>query len=98
MNTFQKSPNNPIYGSKSTGTLFDVLVQKEDGRFRMDFSWRPQRALAVAFSDDGTHWTAPQITLGCDPTTGWEDNNNRNCVLRIGEAFMPGTPTAEDFA
>lgn len=87
MNTFQKSPNNPIYGSKSTGTLFDVLVQKEDGRFRMDFSWRSKKALAVAFSDDGSHWSDPQITLHCDPNTGWEDNNNRNCVVRIGDTW-----------
>ena len=90
MNTFQKSPNNPIYGSKSTGTLFDVLVQKEDGRFRMDFSWRSKKALAVAFSDDGSHWSDPQITLPCDPNTGWEDNNNRNCVVRIGYTWHMG--------
>jgi hypothetical protein len=50
MNDFKKSPNNPIYGNAELGTIFDVLVQKENGRFRMDFSWRPQKSLAVALN------------------------------------------------
>lgn len=53
----------------------------------MDFSWRPKRALAVTFSDDGIHWEEPRITLECDLTTGWEDNVNRHCVLKIGNLY-----------
>lgn len=87
MQTFKKSPNNPIYGNATLGTIFDVLVQKEDGKFRMDFSWRPQKSLAVAFSDDGTHWTDPVITKKFDLTTGWEDNLNRNGVVRVGDTW-----------
>ena len=47
MTPFVKDPENPIYGGPTTGTLFDVLVQRENGRYRMDFSWRPQASLAV---------------------------------------------------
>lgn len=71
MTNFIKNPANPIYGGPSTGTLFDVLVTRDGGRYRMDFSWRPKKALAVAFSDDGFHWSEPEITLPCDPTNGW---------------------------
>ena len=46
MDAFVKSPFNPIYGGPSTGTLFDVLVTRDNGKYRMDFSWRPQKSLA----------------------------------------------------
>lgn len=85
---FVKDASNPVYGGPATGTLFDVLVQKtEGGRLRMDFSWRPEKALAVAFSDDGINWTFPQITMRCDMLSGWEDNINRNCVLKDGDLW-----------
>ncbi len=67
---FQKYPQNPIYGGPSTGTLFDVYVTKENGLYRMDFSWRPKKALAVAFSKDGLEWSKPQITLASEEATG----------------------------
>lgn len=82
MITFTKAPENPIYGGSETGTLFDVYVTKVDGRYRMDFSWRTQKALAVSFSDDGIHWNQPQITLAYNKDSGWEDSVNRNCVLQ----------------
>lgn len=85
---FIKSSSNPIYGGPETGTIFDVLVQKtENNRYRMDFSWRPKKALAVAFSDDGISWTDPVITLECNPSSGWEDNINRNCVIKDGNIY-----------
>ncbi|MBO4407447.1 MAG: hypothetical protein J5849_07075 [Clostridia bacterium] len=89
MLSFIKDERNPIYGDASTGTLFDVYVTgREEGGYRMDFSWRPQRALAVAFSDDGVAWTAPRATLPPDPVTGWEDQVNRNCVLKVGDRYL----------
>ena len=85
---FIKYPPNPIYGDTQTGTLFDVyVIRQEDGRLRMDFSWRANNTCAVAFSDDGVHWTAPQSTLAPDPASGWEDLVNRNCVLKIGDTY-----------
>lgn len=85
---FVKEKSNPVYGGPYTGTLFDVLVQKtSDGRFRMDFSWRPEKSLAVAFSEDGIEWSYPVKTLVFDAETGWEDNINRNCVLKDGDIW-----------
>ena len=80
---FTKNPANPIYGGPSSGSLFDVYVWRDNGKFRMDFSYRREKALAVAFSDDGLHWSEPVITLRNDPSTGWEDNINRHCILKI---------------
>lgn len=86
-------------GGPELGTCFDVYVTRENGKYRMDFSWRPKKALAVTFSDDGIHWEAPQITLAYDETTGWEDDINRNCVLKIdGKYKMWYTGQARGFS
>ena len=87
MQHFIKHENNPVMGGPETGTCFDVYVTRENGRYRMDFSWRPKKSLAVTFSDDGIHWEEPQITLAYDETTGWEDDINRNCVLNIDGTY-----------
>ncbi len=83
MRNFKKYQNNPVFGNESTGTVFDAYVTREHNRYRMDFSWRPKKACAVTFSEDGIHWEEPQITLAYDESTGWEDDINRNCVLKI---------------
>ena len=54
--SFQKYENSPVFGNLETGTMFDAYVWKQNGRLRMDVSWRPKQALAVTFSDDGIHW------------------------------------------
>lgn len=96
---FVKYENNPILGGGSMGTCFDVYVTRENGRYRMDFSWRPRKSLAVTFSDDGICWEEPQITLAYDETTGWEDDINRNCVLRVdGKYKMWYTGQARGFS
>lgn len=84
---FVKYENNPVLGSSELGTCFDVYVTRVDGRYRMDFSWRPKKALAVTFSDDGINWETPQITLAFNEESGWEDDVNRNCVLNIGGKY-----------
>lgn len=81
MEQFIKYENNPILG-EDLGTCFDVYVTRNDGRYRMDFSWRPKKSVAVTFSDDGIHWEQPQITLGPNFTSGWEEDINRNCVIK----------------
>ena len=78
--SFQKYGDGPVFGSPETGTMFDAYVWRQNGRLRMDVSWRPRWALAVTFSDDGIHWDEPIITLGCDHSTG-ENTLNRNCVI-----------------
>ena len=86
-NGFEKYGNNPVLGDSEIGTCFDVYVTRENGRYRMDFSWRPKRALAVTFSDDGLNWETPRITLERDVESGWEDNVNRNCVLKVDQKY-----------
>ena len=83
MGSFKKYEGGPVFGDDTTGTVFDAYVHMENGRYRMDFSWRPKKALAVTFSDDGIHWDEPIITLECNPESGWEDDVNRNCVLYV---------------
>lgn len=95
MKKFIKNPANPVFGDRSTGTMFDALIKPYSGettvldapRFRMDVSWRPQRSLAVSFSEDGVRWTAPEITLKYDETSGWEDDLNRNAVVKCGDTY-----------
>ena len=85
---FQKYSGNPIFGNADTGTLFDVyLTGQPDGRIRMDLSTRKNDSVSVSFSDDGICWSAPQITLGPNPSSGWEALINRNCVLKIGDVY-----------
>ena len=85
--SFVKYENNPILGNTELGTCFDVYVTKESERYRMDFSWRPKKSLAVTFSDDGIHWEMPQTTLSFDDNTGWEERVTRNCVLKIDNKY-----------
>ena len=85
--TFTKYSDCPVFGNAETGTVFDAYVWTDRGRYRMDFSWRGKMACAVTFSDDGIHWDEPMITLERNTNSGWEDNLNRNCVLKIGDTY-----------
>ena len=63
------------------GTCFDVSLLHEGGRYRMWFSWRPRRSIALAESDDGVRWGRP--TLCVEPSaSGWEEDVNRPSVVR----------------
>ena len=86
MNGFKKYENNPVLDT-NLGTCFDAYVWMDNGRYRMDFSWRPKQSVAVTFSDDGIHWEEPQITLPPNPDSGWEDDINRDCVIKDGDVY-----------
>ena len=88
--SFKKHGDKPVFGSIETGTMFDAYVRKQNGRLRMDVSWRPKKALAVTFSDDGVHWDEPIITLDCTNPADWENDINRNCVMKnpIGDGYL----------
>ena len=47
-----KSPRNPVLGG-DLGTCFDVSVLKEGDAYRMWFSWRPKKSIALVESRDG---------------------------------------------
>lgn len=96
---FKKYAKNPVLGNEQIGTCFDIYVTKENGKYRMDFSWRSKDALAVVFSDDGINWSEPVITLPADKKSGWEDRVNRNCVLKIdGKYKMWYTGQARNYS
>ncbi|MBM4079212.1 MAG: hypothetical protein FJ278_05880, partial [Planctomycetes bacterium] len=68
---WQKYAGNPVLGG-NLGTCFDVAVLKEGDTYRMWFSWRPKRSVALVESQDGIHWGEPVIVLGPRQETGWE--------------------------
>ena len=47
-----KHPKNPVFGG-SLGTCFDISVLKEGDTYRMWFSWRPKKSIALVESKDG---------------------------------------------
>jgi predicted GH43/DUF377 family glycosyl hydrolase len=81
-----KYEKNPVLGG-SLGTCFDVSVLREDGNYRMWFSWRPKQSIAVVESKDGLAWGEPAVVLGPNRASGWEDDVNRPVVLRHGGKY-----------
>jgi beta-1,2-mannobiose phosphorylase / 1,2-beta-oligomannan phosphorylase len=79
---WEKYRGGPVLGGPDMGTCFDVFVVDEEDEYRMYFSWRPQKSLAVATSRDGVQWSKPGIILSPKPETGWEDDLNRNAVVK----------------
>ena len=76
-----KYQNNPVLGGGELGTIFDISVLKNGKNYIMYSSWRPKRSVAVSFSSDGMNWTLPEIVLGPNDDTGWEDDINRPSAL-----------------
>ncbi len=83
---WQKLPANPVLGG-SLGTCFDAVVLKENGRFRMWFSWRPQKSIAYTESTDGIHWQPPVIALAPVASSDWEADVNRPVVVHRGRQY-----------
>lgn len=81
-----KHAGNPVLGGK-LGTCFDIAVLKQGDRYRMYFSWRPKRSVALVESRDGIHWSEPLIVLGPEPKTGWEQDINRPVVVQREDGF-----------
>jgi len=78
---WEKYPGNPVLGGE-LGTCFDVAMLREDGTYRMWFSWRPKKSVALVESQDGIHWTEPLIVLGPNGATDWEKDINRPAVIK----------------
>ncbi len=76
-----KYQNNPVLGGRY-GTCFDVSVLKDGDSYRMWFSWRPRKSIAVVESKDGFNWSEPVIVLGPKTETGWENDINRPVVIK----------------
>jgi len=63
---WRKYEGNPVLGG-GLGTCFDVALLRDDGMYRMWFSWRPKESVALVESPDGIHWNEPQIVLAAIP-------------------------------
>jgi hypothetical protein len=81
-----KSDKNPVLGG-SLGTCFDIAVLRDAGKYRMWFSWRPKKSIALTESDDGLTWSKPVIALGPNAESGWEEDVNRPVVLKQGDTY-----------
>src|ERR1700690_1892664 len=55
-----KYSKNPVLGG-DLGTCFDISVLKEGETYRMWFSWRPKKSIALVESMDGIQWSKPEI-------------------------------------
>ncbi|WP_338246648.1 family 43 glycosylhydrolase [Dictyobacter halimunensis] len=81
-----KWQNNPVLGG-NLGTCFDLCLIRDADSYRMWFSWRPQKSIALVESKDGIHWSEPVIVLGPETSSGWEDDMNRPCVVKRGHTY-----------
>ncbi len=54
----------------------------------MWFSWRPKKSLALVESRDGIEWTTPEIVLGPNDKTDWENDLNRPVVIKHGNLYQ----------
>jgi len=82
-----KHPRNPVLGG-DLGTCFDASLLKEGDSYRMWFSWRPKKSIALVESKDGVLWSKPLIVLGPNARTDWENDLNRPVVLKIGDRYQ----------
>lgn len=87
MKIFEKYGNKPVFGDESMVAAFDAYTWIDGGRYRMDFSYRGEKACAVTFSDDGINWSEPQITMAPNYESGWEDRISRDCVIKVGGKY-----------
>jgi predicted GH43/DUF377 family glycosyl hydrolase len=82
-----KYSGNPVLGGK-LGTCFDVSVLKEGDTYRMWFSWRPKKSIALTESKDGVAWSEPVIAIGPNDRTDWESDLNRPVVIKNGGRYQ----------
>jgi len=83
---WRKYDQNPVLGG-NLGTCFDMSVLKEGDVYRMWFSWRPKKSLALVESADGIHWSEPIIVLGANNETDWEADINRPVVVKRSDGY-----------
>ena len=76
------------FWAATLGTCFDVSVLKEEETYRMWFSWRPKKSIALVESKNGTEWSDPVIVIGPNQQSGWEDDLNRPVVIKNGGSYQ----------
>lgn len=82
-----KCAANPVLGG-AHGTCFDIAMLRENGYWKMYFSWRDRQCIALCESLDGITWSEPVICISPKETAaGWENDLNRPSVVRRGEEY-----------
>ena len=81
-----KHEGNPILGG-GLGVCFDICVLKEENLYRMWFSWRTEKCVALTESADGIHWGPPVKCILPNPESGWENEINRCSVVYRGGKY-----------
>src|SRR5215467_11314084 len=83
---WRKYEGSPVLGG-ALGTCFDVSLLGDDGNYQMYFSWRPKKSVALVKSTDGIHWSHPEIVLGPNPATDWEQDINRPVIVHRKDGY-----------
>lgn len=83
---WEKHPASPVLGG-NLGTCFDISTIKENNKYRMWFSWRPRKSIALVESRDGVRWSEPKIVLAPNEKNRWESDLNRPVVLLHNGAY-----------
>ena len=85
-NGWKKNGKFPVYGSSSTGSIFDPFVFFHENTFFMVASERKTGNLILLRSDDGKKWSLYDTILEGVSNT-WENIVNRACILRIDDVW-----------
>src|SRR5580658_1173774 len=74
------------------GVLLWATVQASENdqppTYRMWFSWRPKKSIALAESKDGILWSKPEIVVCPNVNTDWEIDLNRPVVIKNGGRYQ----------
>lgn len=68
---WEPGEHGPVLGG-ALGSCADCHVVREDGIYKMWFTWQPVRCIAYTESDDGVHWEMPRLVLTPRYDSEWE--------------------------
>lgn len=86
-NGWKKVADQPVYGDKFTGSIFDPYVYLEGEKLFMCASERKTGSLILLESIDGIKWSKTKTMLSGEKET-WENIVNRGCVLHISNKYL----------
>ena len=76
-----KYEKNPVIGG-DLGTCFDMSVLKENGIYKMWFSYRVKQGIGYTESPDGLNWSEPRLVFESITGSTWEGHEvNRPVVV-----------------
>jgi hypothetical protein len=82
-----KFSGNPVLGGEKVGHCYDVAVLRENGKYRMWFSWTSKRSIALVESTDGIHWGDPVVVFSPLEGSTWEGSVNRPTIVKRPDGY-----------